>query len=401
MSHHAPGTTPATSWEFPSLQVPGSPQFASAHGATCTDRDGTQYVDLAMGFGVRLFGHGATSPIADVTQQVATAASGLGDLYTHELREHAVRAVCEESAACWSGATADSLRASIWHTGSEAVETALKTALLATGRSQIVACTGAYHGTFGLAMAASWNPAFRTPFASQLSGSVQWTGWNEIPQVTEQVACVIVEPIQGRAGVIHPDPGFLAGLREACTQAGALLVLDEVLTGSCRSGAMLAGGHAAPDIVALGKALGGGVPASATIARADVAAAAWGGITGEAIHTSTWVGDPIACAGIIAAHERRAATRDLQAEESRRWEQTLRVIADQHGYDLRGQGLVWALDTGTADAGWSLAQRLLHDHHIIVVPSGYDGRSITLLPSIADGDMARDTLAAALNSSTA
>lgn len=383
---------------MPSLHVPESPRFSTARGALCTDTAGTQYLDLAMGFGVRLFGHGATSPIADVAHHVATTSSGLGDLYTHELREHALQVVCADAAESWRGADAESLRASIWHTGSEAVETAVKTALLATGRTQIVAFTGAYHGTFGLAMAASWNPAFREPYASQLSDTVRWTPWNEVPRLDEHVACVIVEPIQGRAGVIHPAPGFLEALREACTAAGALLVLDEVLTGSGRSGAMLAGGDAAPDIVALGKALGGGVPASATVARAEVADAAWGGITGEAIHTSTWVGEPFASAGIIAAHEHRAASTQLRAEASVRWEQTLSAIADHRGFELRGQGLVWALDTGTADAGWNLAQHLLHEHHIIVVPSGYDGRSITLLPSIVDGDMARERLATALRS---
>jgi acetylornithine/succinyldiaminopimelate/putrescine aminotransferase len=385
-------------FEFPGLHVAGSPTFASATGTTCVDTEGVAYTDLAMGFGVRLFGHPADGAysIHQVAARIGHAAPGLGDLYSNELREHALATLCEETAAAWSGVEAGSdLRASIWHTGSEAVETAIKTALLATGRPRVIAFTGSYHGTFGLAMAATSHPAFRAPFESMLTDAVEFVPWGDVPAIDEDVACVIVEPIQGRAGVRIPPDAFLRDLRTACTQAGALLVLDEVLTGSGRTGSMLAGGWATPDIVALGKALGGGIPAAATVTTAQVANTAWGGITGEAIHTSTWVGEPIAAAGIIDGAIRRATSVHERELEATAWDQTLTEIADHTGWMLRGQGLLWALDLGVPGAGWELAQRLLHEHHMIVVPSGYDGRSVTLLPATRDGEVVRATFATA------
>ncbi len=382
-----------SSYEFPGLQVTASPRFVHASGDRCVDTEGHAYVDLAMGFGVRLFGHGSND-MGSALRDHGDAAPGLGDLYSHELRERALAQVCLDCAGDWTSVS--DLRASIWHTGSEAVETALKTALRATGRSRIVAFEGGYHGTFGLAMAVSAHDAFRTPFAEQLGSTVSWERWNDIPEIDERVACVIVEPVQGRAGVRLPEPGFLHELRAACTAAGALLVFDEVLTGSGRSGGMLAGGDAVPDIVALGKALGGGVPAAATVARHEIAESGWGDITGEAIHTSTWVGEPIACTGILAAHDLRADSVNLRSIESAAWQESLQMICDARGWELRGMGLMWAIDMHDAGAGWDAAQKLLREHRIVVVPSGYDGRSITLLPAALDGSHARQQLMGAL-----
>jgi 4-aminobutyrate aminotransferase/(S)-3-amino-2-methylpropionate transaminase len=259
------------------------------------------------------------------------------------------------------------------------VETAIKTALMATGRSTIISFVGAYHGTFGLALAATHRAEFRSPFAAAYNtGFVRFCPWGEIPQIGEEVACVIVEPWQGRAGVVPPPDGFLEELRAACTNTGALLVVDSVLVGSGRAGTPMLGAELAPDILCLGKALGAGAAVSATVCTEDVAERAWGQITGEAIHTSTFLADPIACTALISAC---AKSRETDwATFDQRWRVPLTQLAADRGYELRGRGLVWALDTGEPGAGFAWSQDLLSSG-VVVVPSGPSGESITLLPS--------------------
>jgi acetylornithine/succinyldiaminopimelate/putrescine aminotransferase len=354
--------------------------WASAEADVMCDTHGERYLDLACGFGVHLHGHALNTP-------AQVGAPGLGDLYTHASRERACEALCTAAAQTWNGSSADDLRALILQTGSEAVEPALKTALLATGRSQIVAFEGAYHGTFGLALAATHSPAFREPFAQQYGSTVSFHPYGQVPALDDRVACVIVEPIQGRAGIILPPENFLSDLRAACDAVGALLIVDAVMVGAGRTSEHLLDGSCAPDIVCLGKALGGGMPASAVIARSQHAACWDRG--GEVIHTSTFVGHPLTCAAILRTVEHLLPAAPL-GERAAMWADTL---AGTHG--ARGTGLAWAIDTGITGRGFALSQTLLHKHKIIVVPSGTDGSSITLLPSVVtDAERAKRAVAA-------
>jgi acetylornithine/succinyldiaminopimelate/putrescine aminotransferase len=171
-------------------------------------------------------------------------------------------------------------------------------------------------------------------------------------------------------------------------------VLDDVLVACGRLGEdQLPGADAGPDIVCLGKALGSGVPASAMLARRDVAEAAWGDIEGEAIHTSTMVGEPLARAAVLRTLE-PLGERDLTGPAAA-WSQVLHEVADEVGLELRGRGLLWALDTGTPGAGFELSQRLLASG-VLVVPSGATGSSITLYPSAVHREGERARLAAAV-----
>ncbi|MCW2973296.1 MAG: Acetylornithine aminotransferase, partial [Thermoleophilia bacterium] len=305
-------STAGRSSEFPGFQVPGSPVFNHADGTTMFTGEFTEpaaLLDFAMVFGSRLWGHepigtlGLTddadgASYSELGIQLTEAATpGTGDLYTHELREQANDALClrvalelEEPADAW--------RSLILHTGSEAVETALKTALRATGRTRLHAFEGGYHGTFGLALAVTHRPEFREPWADQYAGTCSWSPWGEVPTLDEQVAAVVVEPWQGRAGVIPPPDGFLDGLRAECDRVGAVLVLDAVLCGAGRTGPVIASriAEVQPDIVCLGKAIGCGAVASAVVARAELADAAWDRGPVEPAHTSTSLGDPLAAA---------------------------------------------------------------------------------------------------------
>src|SRR6185369_14413893 len=201
------------------------------------------------------------------------------------------------------------------NSGFEAVEAALKTALLATGKPGIIAFTGAYHGLGYGTLNATHRDHFRGPFRSQLrefgkfvpfpvteAGTEKVVNQIKLLLRNNQIGAVLVEPIQVRGGVNVPPSGLLPVLRQICDQRQALLILDEIYTGFGRTGKWFACEHsgAVPDLICLGKALTGGFPLSACVGRADIMDTAWPASTGEAIHTSTFLGHPVGCAMALA-----------------------------------------------------------------------------------------------------
>lgn len=382
--------------EFHGFHVPGSPRFNGASGANMFFGELhtlTSVLDLGMVFGSRLWGHDLPT-----LEPVDLGAPGLGDLYTHEARHRACAALCARVGAEMHEDPAH-LRALVLHTGSEAVETAIKTAIRATGRDQMLAYEGGYHGTFGLALAVTHRPDFREPWAGQYADTVRWAAWGSVPALNRDIACVVVEPWQGRAGVVPPPDGFLELLREECTRVGAMMILDAVLFGSGRSAPVLveAIDRAQPDLVCLGKALGCGYPASAVVGRSEVVAAAWDHGAVEPAHTSTSIGDPHATAGILRTLVRLEHRAGELREHSHAWLEVLEPLARETKLQLRGTGMVWALDTGEPGGGTKLAQSLLDQHRMLVVPSGHDGSSITLYPSTAVTDLERERFAIAVH----
>lgn len=369
--------------EFPGFSLPGAPVFNGARGASMfagTMHEPLVVLDLAMVFGSRLWGHD------DVAAPSLDGAPGVGDLYTHEWRRHAsglaadaVAAALEEPSTTW--------RSLVLHTGSEAIETALKTALRATGRVHMHAFEGGYHGTFGLALAVTHRPEFREPWEAQYGGNVAWTPWGMVPELDEDVACVVVEPWQGRAGILPPPDGFHAALRDECDRVGAVLILDAILCGAGRTGAEIAAciADVRPDIVCLGKAIGCGAVASVVVSRAELAERAWDRGPVEPAHTSTHIGDPAACAGVVLALQHLVRRADELERACVSWHVAVDEIVRESdgGVTSRGLGMLWALDTGRVGGGLELASRLLTEHRMLVVPSGIDASSITLYPSVA------------------
>lgn len=386
----------SVTFEFPGFRLADAPTFTGAlgtsmfYGALPTP---TPVLDLAMVFGSRLWGHELP-----LDAEALGAAPGVGDLYAHELRDKASAALCVRVAQELHDDVTD-WRSLVLHTGSEAVETAIKTALRATGRDGLVAFEGGYHGTFGLALAVTHGAQFRDPFWRQLPTTVTWAPWGVVPAMTGEVAAVVVEPWQGRAGVIPPPSWFLSLLREECDRVGALLIYDAVLCGAGRTGATIAEliEDARPDIVCLGKAIGSGVVASAVVARADIAAAAWDHGSVEPAHTSTSIGDPLACAGILHSIRALQSRGDELERAVAAWQALLEPIAAAAGLELRGKGLLWALDTRRPGGGVELAKRLLARHRILVVPSGPDGASITLYPPATCSELELERVANALH----
>jgi len=268
----------------------------SARGAIIRDADGNEYIDCLGGFGALSLGHHHPKVVAAVRHQLDRM-----PLSSKILLNPCQASLCQRLAAITPG---DLQYSFICNSGAEAVEGALKLARLATGRTEIIGAIGGFHGkTFG-ALSASGRDIYRKPFEPLVPG------FSHVPfgdttamrrAVTRDTAAVILEPIQGEAGVIIPPDDYLPEVREICDSAGALLILDEVQTGLGRTGALFACQHygVAPDIMTLAKALGGGViPVGAFVARPRL----WEAFRhNPLLHSSTFGGNPLACAAALAA----------------------------------------------------------------------------------------------------
>lgn len=286
--------------------------WMEARGAAVRDADDNIFIDLTAGFGVAAAGHANPSVAAAIARQADMLAHGLGDVHPAALKVQ----LLERLASLTPGRLGVGILGSA---GAEAVEAAFKTALLRTGRPGILAFSGAYHGlTYG-ALAATHREDFRSPFHRQLYAGVRFAPFpseegelegsitrvhavlGEAESSPDPIGAIIVEPIQGRGGLVVPPAGFFQALRAAADGERTLLIFDEIYTGCGRTGRWFACEHegVTPDLLILGKALTGSLPLSAVIGTPD-AMSGWPASTGEAIHTSTFLGNPIACAAALA-----------------------------------------------------------------------------------------------------
>jgi 4-aminobutyrate aminotransferase-like enzyme len=314
-------------------------------------------------------------------------------------------------------------------TGSEAVEIALKTAQLATGKPGILAFGSGYHGLTLGSLAATARETFRRPFARRIYGGVAFAPFplegpdgqvasHEALAIVREIlhagapngdpiGAVIVEPVQGRAGARLAPPGFMASLSRIAREAGALVVADEILTGIGRCGTMLASERVGlePDLLCVGKALGGGLPLSACVGPAGVMDA-WPASDGEALHTSTFLGHPLACAAALAALARYAPERVLERASSL-GERLLTRLGERLSHlrgvaEVRGLGLLLGIEFGGRAAegmGSRVASAALR-RGVIVLPAGDVGQVLELTPAVTLSDEqaehAVDALASAI-----
>jgi 4-aminobutyrate aminotransferase/(S)-3-amino-2-methylpropionate transaminase len=362
--------------------------FERGAGANLWDVDGNRFVDLVGGFGAAVLGYADRDLAAVAARQGKTLQHALGDVAPArvkvELLEALERALPGDlGCAILSGS------------GSDAVESALKTALVATGRPAVVAFEGAYHGTGFGALSATHRAHFRAPFEAALSPHVRFVPFGDADAARAaareaRAGAILVEPIQGRGGLRIAPPGFLAALRRIADETGALLVFDEVYTGLCRTGEWLACEHdgVLPDVVALGKALGGGFPISACAGRPEVMRA-WGASAGEAVHTSTHLGHPVGCAVALRVLERLAAgglakrARELGAAALARLEHGLRGAPGV--VDVRGRGLMLGVQLDGPERAARVAREALASGWI-VLREGDDGRVLSATPPLTISD---------------
>src|ERR1051326_277880 len=301
-----------------------------AKGVYVWDARGKKYLDLTAAFGVAAAGHANPRVVRAGQKQMARLLHAMGDVHPHELKARLARELSRITFERWQtlskvqslkskvGNNTKGCKTIFCNSGFEAVEAALKTALLASKKPGVIAFEGAYHGLGYGTLNAPHRDHFRSFFRKQLGEFGYFvpfpTREGELANVQGQirsifrkgeVGAILVEPIQVRGGINIPPPQFLPMLRRVCNEHDALLILDEIYTGFGRTGKWFACEHSGvvPDIICLGKALTGGFPLSACVGRAQLMDAAWPVSTGEAIHTSTFLGHPVGCAMALAQIE--------------------------------------------------------------------------------------------------
>jgi 4-aminobutyrate aminotransferase / (S)-3-amino-2-methylpropionate transaminase / 5-aminovalerate transaminase len=342
--------------------------WEEAHGCTVTDADGQSYLDLTAAFGVASIGHTNPAVAAAIAAQAQKLIHGMGDVHPSRVKVALAQKLSERTPGDLGGAL-------LGTSGGDAVEAALKTARVFTGKPGVVAFTGGYHGLNLGALAVTWRADFREPFAGQIAPFAVHKPYGEfLTELPDGVGAVLVEAIQGRGGIVVPPPGWLESLRALCEKSGAVLILDEIFTGWGRTGDWFACEHegVVPDILCVGKALGGGLPISACLARPEVMAA-WGVSTGEALHTSTFLGNPLCCAAALAAltELERLDAPALARERGAFFIEQLERLQSQFPTKIRGvrgRGLMLGIQLTGAFAG-ELMVKLLH-RGVIVLPAG-------------------------------
>jgi 4-aminobutyrate aminotransferase-like enzyme len=309
---------------------PGFPVFwERAHGPNVWDVDGNRLLDLTSGFGVAGLGYTPEKIVAAVQEQAARLYHAMGDVHPSAEKAELCRRLSQLTFEKWKLGAGKVILA---NSGSEAVEAALKTACLATKRSGVLAFTGGYHGLGYGALTVNGRNYFRDPFAAQLADFATFmpfptcqhcpfgaTGRDPsacLPDCMntftaraekllrgKKIGAILVEPVQGRGGEVVPPDWFLPMLRSLANQFGALLIFDEIYTGFHRTGRRFACDHwkVQPDLVCLGKTLTSGFPLGACVGRAEIMDAAWPESPGEALHTSTFLGNPLGCRMALAS----------------------------------------------------------------------------------------------------
>ncbi|WP_454673809.1 4-aminobutyrate--2-oxoglutarate transaminase [Achromobacter pestifer] len=396
----------------------GPPVFAErAAGATLTDLDGNAFIDFAGGIGTLNVGHAHPEVVAAVQAQAERYLHTCFNIVMYPGYIELAEALIDLVPGNWPK------KVMLQTTGAEAVENAIKVARRATGRQAVVAFEGAFHGRTYMALSLTAKaPAYKSgfgPFApevyrapfpvryrSDLSEAAcaqeafdAFRRLVETEITPEQLAAVIIEPIQGEGGFHDAPPAFLQALRAYCTQHGIVLIADEIQSGFCRTGEWFATTHAGieADLYTLAKSMGGGLPIAALVGRADLMdAPKVGGLGG------TYGGNPLACAAALAtiAVMRRedypARARDVGARVRARfadWATRFGIVGD-----VRGLGAMVAFEvvqdkTGREPAG-DLAAHIVQAAYqggLILVKAGFHGNVVRFLAPlcISDDELAR------------
>jgi 4-aminobutyrate aminotransferase-like enzyme len=422
--------------------------WARARGVYVWDAEGRRYLDLTAAFGVAAAGHANPRVVRAGQRQMAQLLHAMGDVQPHETKARLARELSRLTFERWTRAThkaqsaqrpatpADATPAPLapgpfpsprsaktifCNSGFEAVEAALKTALLATGKRGIIAFEGGYHGVGYGALNATHREHFRGPFRSQLGEFGHFVPFPSDARQLERtetalrhwfrrepIGAILVEPVQGRGGIRIPPAEFLPRLRELADAHEALLVADEIYTGFGRTGRWFACEHSGtvPDLICLGKALTGGFPLSACVGRADLMDAAWPASTGEAIHTSTFLSHPVGCAMALAqiAEVRRRRLVQASAHRGQHLLQALaavRLRQDRLRLNPRGLGLMAGVEIAFADGSPATevclrAVKQMLRRGFILLPEGEHANVLALTPPLTINGRQLDAAVGAL-----
>jgi acetylornithine/N-succinyldiaminopimelate aminotransferase len=350
--------------------------MAEGHGARLTDTEGREYLDLMAGWAVCCLGHSHPALVEAIREQAGRLMQTTNIFYNEPQLELIER---------MSRLSGDALpQGFLTSSGTEAMEGAIKLCHRATGRAKYVSTTNSFHGRSLGALRLIGQVKHRDAYAALLPDSTV-VPFDDLDAaraaVDEDTAAFVVEPIQGEGGVNVPTDGYLAGLREICDAKGALLVFDEIQTGIGRCGTLLGYQHedATPDVITLGKGLGGGFPAAGFACTDAVAETV---SIGD--HGTTYGGNPLACAAANAVlrtvveeklHERAAALGEKLMER-------LRGFAAEHPDrvdSVRGRGLLVGLVLNDPDHAATIAPKALERGVLVNVTAG---RVVRFFPAL-------------------
>ncbi|RKT85916.1 4-aminobutyrate aminotransferase / (S)-3-amino-2-methylpropionate transaminase [Saccharopolyspora antimicrobica] len=375
--------------------------ITEAAGGVLHDVDGNSLIDLGSGIAVTNVGNAAPEVVEPVRRQVAefTHTCFMVTPYENYLQ------VCEELAALTPGD--HEKRSALFNSGAEAVENAVKIARRATGRPAIVAFDHAYHGRTNLTMALTaksvpykhgFGPfapeVYRVPmsYPARDGRPGEQVAREAIERIdkqlgADQVAAVLIEPIQGEGGFIEPAPGFLPAIAKWCADNGVLFIADEIQTGFCRTGTWFACDHenVVPDLITTAKGIAGGLPLAAVTGRAELMDAMPPSSLG-----GTYGGNPIACAGALGAI-RAMRERDLAAAARAIGDLVLprlRALTTEAILDVRGRGAMIGIEfvkPGTTEPDPELTAKIAktcHARGVVLLTCGTYGNVIRLLPPL-------------------
>lgn len=312
--------------------------FVRGKGAVLTDTSGKEYLDMAAGIAVCGLGHCHPAVVKAIKKQAGAL------LHTSNLYYIARQAELASKLVPLLPAGLEKLF--FCNSGTEAVEGALKLAVLATGRHGIIAATNSFHGRTAAALSATGQEKYHKGLGGFLPTVVTFVKYADVAELASKmgpsIAAVILEPIQGEGGVVLPPPNYLSETKALCDKHGALLIFDEIQTGMGRTGKMFCCQHSevVPDIMTMAKALGGGVPIGAIAATGKVAAAFTAGT-----HGSTFGGNPLACAAACAVLDTMASKKMVHAAQKKGayLRRLLEALMKKHPSvikEVRGMGLM-------------------------------------------------------------
>lgn len=381
--------------------------YARASGSTVVDLDGNRFVDLAAGFGAELLGHSHPAVVAAVSEQAGQLLHALGDMYPSNVR-------IELEARLLTSLLLPNHQVILGQSGSDAICAALKTAMLATGRPGVIAFAGSYHGLSYAPLAClGLRPNYAEPFLAQLNRHVSFVRYPyDAPSLDEslsqiraalrsgEVGAVLVEPILGRGGCLVPPASFMTELRSVTEEASALLIADEVWTGLGRAGTMLAVQHEGivPDLLCLGKGLGGGLPISACIGSESLMRC-WSREP-EVMHTATFAGNPLSARtalvtlDVLQAEGLVERSRTLGSRFLQELTEATRAFGSK--VSVRGRGLMLAVDLGPHAGIASVAMARLLERGFIVSTGGGAREVLVLTPALTVSESQLSALLAPL-----
>lgn len=351
-------------------------EIKKAKGIYLLGTDGKKYIDLIAGVSVTNVGHRNIRVINAVRKQLAKFT------HTHVYGELVLYPQVRFAQYLDSLLPYETSSVYFVNSGAEAIEGALKLAKKYTSRTELISFKNAYHGSTHGALSIQGAETYKTAFRPLLPDTrqIEFNNFDDLKYITEKTACVVVEPIQGEAGIIMPENGFLKALRKRCDETGVLLVFDEIQTGIGRTGKMFAFENfdVVPDIITLAKAFGGGMPLGAFVAPKEIMDSlkdnpALG-------HITTFGGHPVSCAAGYEAMK-IVEEKELHTKAVKKGKLFKELLVHDKIKEVRGTGLFLAVDLGSSNLLFKFMEKSL-ENGILTDWFLFNDRSFRITPPL-------------------